>query len=105
MLTFALNARNRVLLLISLSLCFTCSVLCDDQVFVDIHISVDEPILSQTLAVNSWAFNTISGVSLSKRSFFQKTDILQAKLLISKVLTIHTSLCISQHFLRPTFLH
>jgi hypothetical protein len=66
MTSFAFHARSHLLLITCLSLCIAWSVMCDDQVFVDIHISVDEPILSQTLAVNSWAFGTIPGHCLTK---------------------------------------
>jgi hypothetical protein len=68
MLDIMLHA-HRMMLFTFLSLCIAWSVMCDDQVFVDIHISVDEPVLSQALAINAWAFGTIPGVSLTNCYF------------------------------------
>jgi hypothetical protein len=64
MSNFTFHACIRVLLVTCLSLCMAWSVKSNDQVFVDVHISVDEPILSQAMAINDWAFKTIPGVSV-----------------------------------------
>jgi hypothetical protein len=61
MLSFILRARIQKFLFMCLWLCFARSGLCDDQVFIDIHISVDEPVLSQALAINAWAYSEIPG--------------------------------------------
>jgi hypothetical protein len=58
---FILRACIQGLLFMCLCFCLARSSLCDDQVFIDIHISVDEPVLSQALAINAWAYSAIPG--------------------------------------------
>ena len=65
MSSFILRARIQILLFVCLWFCFARSGLCDDQVFIDIHISVDEPVLSQALAINAWAYSEIPGPTSS----------------------------------------
>jgi len=59
MSSLTLHARCQMLLVVCLW--FAASGWCDDQVFIDIHISVDEPVLSQALDINTWAFDSIPG--------------------------------------------
>lgn len=57
------RSRSHMLLIVYLCLCVIQSGCCDDEVFIDIHITVDEPILSQTIAINAWAYGTIPGAA------------------------------------------
>lgn len=98
------SSRARSQMLIVIFLCIAAIGCCDDQVFIDIHLSVDEPVLSQALAINAWAFSAIpGGQTMPLNINLQNCDTVQAKLSISKPRTTRTSLCISLHSLRPVF--
>jgi hypothetical protein len=55
--------RAHSLVLLAVCLCNSWKAYCDDQVLIDIHISVDEPVLSQVSAINQWAYSAISGTA------------------------------------------
>jgi hypothetical protein len=65
MISLTSRARGQMLLVMCLWLCIAWSGNCDDEVFIDIHVTVDEPIFSQALAINTWAFGAIPGATSS----------------------------------------
>jgi hypothetical protein len=63
MKSLTIPVRGPSLLVLGLCLCIAWIGNCDDEVFIDIHITVDDPVLSQALSINAWAFGEIPGAS------------------------------------------